>query len=248
LCYNLNMAEINFPDSPELNDEFSANGRTWVYVGDGIWNTVETETVQGPPGPSAITTQGDLAVGDASGVPTRLPIGDDEQVLTVVDGEVAWADAAVGAGFNALEVITASNATYSIPSLGSSIIKVTVIGGGGGGGGTSGNGGNGGNSSVAGTGLSTVTALGGTGGALDGNTTSSSPTFSFASANNGTGNKADRGEHGNGGEIKQAYLNVAGLSTLDITIGSGGSGGSGGAGGDGKNGFRGEVILEYVSA
>jgi len=51
------------------------------------------------------------------------------------------------------------------------------------------------------------------------------------------------GTPGNGGEIQVSYLDVTGLSTLNITIGSGGAGGATGA----QNGFRGEVLLEYVA-
>jgi hypothetical protein len=47
--------------------------------------------IQGVPGPSAITTRGDLAVGDATGVPVRLPIGAAGQVLTAAGGtDPAW--------------------------------------------------------------------------------------------------------------------------------------------------------------
>lgn len=37
------MTAINFPDSPSLNDEFTASGRTWVYAGDAIWTVKTTE-------------------------------------------------------------------------------------------------------------------------------------------------------------------------------------------------------------
>jgi hypothetical protein len=46
---------------------------------------------QGVPGPSAITTRGDLAVGDATGVPVRLPIGASGHVLRSSNGtDPAW--------------------------------------------------------------------------------------------------------------------------------------------------------------
>lgn len=56
------------------------NGTSWVGFADPI------------------TTEGDLIVGGASGVPERLPVGVDDQVLTVVAGEPTWADAASGGG------------------------------------------------------------------------------------------------------------------------------------------------------
>jgi len=45
------MTNINFPDSPEINDEFTINDRTWIYIGNDIWNTAETEVLTGPAGP-----------------------------------------------------------------------------------------------------------------------------------------------------------------------------------------------------
>jgi len=45
-----------------------------------------------------ISTEGDLVVGDATGQASRLGVGADDQVLTVVDGAPAWADAGGGGG------------------------------------------------------------------------------------------------------------------------------------------------------
>lgn len=43
------MPAINFPDAPAVNDEFTSNGRTWVWTGT-TWDTVETEIVAGTDG------------------------------------------------------------------------------------------------------------------------------------------------------------------------------------------------------
>lgn len=59
-----------------------------------------------------ITTEGDLIVGGASGVPTRLPIGDDDQLLTVVDGIPVWADAPSGSSNFAINKNSSSNNTF----------------------------------------------------------------------------------------------------------------------------------------
>jgi hypothetical protein len=45
---------------------------------------------------SPITTEGDLIVGGTSGVTERLPVGTNNQVLTVVSGAPSWEDAAGG--------------------------------------------------------------------------------------------------------------------------------------------------------
>ena len=41
---------INFPDFPEINDEFTANERTWKWDGS-TWNSVETVVASGETGP-----------------------------------------------------------------------------------------------------------------------------------------------------------------------------------------------------
>jgi hypothetical protein len=52
---------------------------------------------------------------------------------------------------------------------------------------------------------------------------------------------------GLGGKITVAYLNLTGISTVNVTIGAGGPGGTGGTTQGGLGG-RGEVVLEYVAA
>jgi hypothetical protein len=71
--------------------------------------------IQGVPGPSAITTRGDLAVGDATGAPVRLPIGAAGHVLTSQAGtDPAWAaPAPSGAPVDATYVTTTANATLT---------------------------------------------------------------------------------------------------------------------------------------
>ena len=50
---------------------------------------------------SPMTTAGDIIYGGASGTGTRLGVGTDDQVLTLVSGAPAWADASGGAGAGA---------------------------------------------------------------------------------------------------------------------------------------------------
>ena len=50
-----------------------------------------------------ISTEGDLVVGDGTGQASRLGIGADDQVLTVVSGVPAWADASGGNYYNISE-------------------------------------------------------------------------------------------------------------------------------------------------
>lgn len=158
----------------------------------------------------------------------------------------AWIPASNG--FTASETITATNASWPVPALGSPIVKVTAIGGGGGGGGQAA-GGNGGTTTFAAGGAGTVTAGGGNGqAAAGGNVTAPAPNNGLASANqapiNGFPNGSDTPTGAAGGKITVAYLNLSGISTVNVTIGAGGT--AGGSPG-GRAGGSGEVIVEYVA-
>jgi hypothetical protein len=171
----------------------------------------------------------------------------------------AWVPAA--GGFTAREVITATNSSWPVPTLGSPIVKVIVIGaGGGGGGGTGSLPTAGGTTTFNAGGAGTVTAAGGPRGsnlpASQGNSTNGvAGTAGFASHNGGTGGvrfesltnrDAYGGSTGGGGKITVAYLNLTGISTVNVTIGAGGSGTTGGNA-NGGDGGAGEVIVEYVA-
>jgi len=171
---------------------------------------------------------------------------------------VASAPNGVGA-FNAREIITATNASWPVPTLGSPIVKVTVIGGGGGGGGagdaSSTAGGDGGTTTFNASTAGTVTASGGKGGyAGTGSNAGAAATLGNASANAGGG--ATRlaaggnygGANGLGGAKTVSYLDLTGISTVNVTIGAGGTAGTfTGNGSNGAAGGRGEVIVEYVA-
>jgi hypothetical protein len=151
--------------------------------------------------------------------------------------------------YTARSVITATNASWPVPTLASPIVRVTVIGGGGGGGAAQSNfGGNGGTSSFT-VSSGTVSAAGGLGGlANDTGTNGQTGAAGFAAANFGTGgNDGTRlGGPGTGGEIRVGYVNLTGISTANVVVGAGGSGGSAGIRAGGTGG-RGEVIVDYVA-
>lgn len=171
-----------------------------------------------------------------------------------------WVPIVAAAGFTARDVITATDSSWPVPSLASTIVKVTVVGGGGGGGGVVNNAGAGGTSTFDAGAAGTVTAIGGRGGrstpsAAAGDSTNNGEAGldGFTSGNAGTGgkrtidseNKNFGGSTGTGGQVKIAYLDLDGISTVNVTIGAGGaasgSNPTGGPGGDG------EVIVEYVA-
>jgi hypothetical protein len=167
------------------------------------------------------------------------------------------------AAFTARETITATNASWSVPSLGNNtIVRVTVIGGGGGSGGitNTATGGIGGTTTFNAGGAGTVSAAGGAGGVPVPASNNVGYTGSVGSAGFASGNGAmssiNRGGQsedtfttgsGNGGLISVAYLNLSGISTVNVTIGLGGTAGAGGTR-TGAVGGRGEVIVEYVAA
>jgi hypothetical protein len=54
-------------------------------------------------------------------------------------------------------------------------------------------------------------------------------------------------ERGFGGEVRIAYLDLTGVSTVNVTVGAGGAGGTASFN-PGAAGGRGEVIVEYKAA
>ena len=190
-----------------------------------------------------VTTAQDLIVADGASSVTRLGVGTDNQVLSVVAGEVAWADASGGGGFNTSVNITSTNATYTVPTFSSPIFKFTIIGGGGGGANRNTNvdGSAGGSSSISFS-ATTNTAGGGAGG-LSSSTSYAWAQYSFSSANGGqpafNQDNANGGQPGQGGEVIVVYRDLTSISTINVTIGAGGSSSFAG------NGFRGMIIMEY---
>jgi hypothetical protein len=173
---------------------------------------------EGPQGIQGI--QGEVGP-DGAGVPAT---GADDQVLTVVAGAPAWADAG-GGGYNTLTEITASNATYDVSAI-SGVVKFTLVGGGGGGtGGYQGvTASSGGSTSVAGIG----TAQGGLYGIATG--TAQDEQYVIAGSNGGQrslfeGNYTNYNK-GNGGEMKFIFADLTGVSTINVTIGAGGTKGA----------------------
>jgi len=72
-----------------------------------------------------VTTAQDLIVADGASSVTRLGVGTDDQVLSVVAGEVAWADAGGGGAGNYYNITAAGDHTVS---LGSGLYEVTSNG------------------------------------------------------------------------------------------------------------------------
>jgi hypothetical protein len=178
----------------------------------------------------------------------------DGQVLTYDNATSEWINEALPQlSFTASTTITATDSSWPVPTLASPIVKVTVIGAGGGGGAgdnPGGQGGTGGTTTFNAGGAGTVTAAGGVGGRSS-STNVNNPggvSVGFASANGGTpGQNTDRdGSEGNGGLITVAYLDLTGISTVNVEIGAGGAGAVR-SGGSGSAGGRGEVIVEYVA-
>ena len=171
----------------------------------------------------------------------------------------SWGPLITASGFTASETITVTNASWPVPSLASTIVKVTAVGGGGGGGGVTNLPGAGGTTTFNAGSAGTVTAAGGERGTNTPAGASSdqgrSGTDGLSAGNGGiAGNRnvvpnseTFGGSNGGGGKVTVAYLDLDGISTVNVTIGGGGTGASGGnpTGGQGGDG---EVIVEYVAA
>lgn len=70
------MPAINFPDNPQVNDEFTANGRTWMWTGS-TWDTVETSVAVGPQGETG--PQGPTGATGPAGPAAQIAIFHDRQ-------------------------------------------------------------------------------------------------------------------------------------------------------------------------
>jgi hypothetical protein len=230
----------------------------------GSWTTAGRPTPTGSPlfGFNTTTSRVEVYNTNTSAwqdvTPGSLNEIGDVTITSAVAGQVlrwngsAWVNGAAP-GFTARALITSTpvGGTWSVPSLASPIVKVTVIGGGGGGGSTdSAAPGDGGTTTFNAGGAGTVSAAGGLGG-RSGNATNAGRAgqAGFASSNGGGGGmqsgSSRDGTSGIGGAITVAYLNLAGISTVNVAIGGGGAGAIGSP--NGGAGGRGEVIVEYVA-
>jgi hypothetical protein len=134
--YQLPIATLTIPASTVvITSGMLADTRTFMGNRVGIWTTATR-----PANPTAyqtlgynttieaheswngtawvgffdpISTEGDLVVGDATGQASRLGVGTDDQVLSVVAGEVAWADA--GAAGITYQLLPGTISTFSWP-------------------------------------------------------------------------------------------------------------------------------------
>jgi hypothetical protein len=181
----------------------------------------------------------------------------DWPALSSAVGTAVAAGLTATKNFTAGTAITATNASWPVPTLASPVVKVTVVGGGGGAGGVhttgtaGGNGGDGGTTTFNAGGAGSITAAGGSGGRGGLQTIAGQPGTAGLSAGNGggggvsseSGASPDSGANGNGGAITVAYLDLTGISTVNVTIGAGGSAGAN----RGAAGGRGEVIVEYAA-
>jgi hypothetical protein len=103
----------------DTNAYESWNGSAFVNINDN------TDAIP----KSTVTTAQDLIVADGASSVTRLGVGADDQVLSVVAGEVAWADAGGGGGLTLLSTTTLSgSATVNITSISQLYKNIHIIG------------------------------------------------------------------------------------------------------------------------
>jgi len=191
------------------------------------------------------------ARGSAIGTATEGMVSylQDTDAVEVYDGS-AWT-AVGGGGFTASTAITATDASWTVPTLADPVVKVTVVGGGGGGGRNVFTAGSAGVSSSFASSAGTATATGGAGGIAGSNTTQQSQSSKrFMSYNGGQGGQGGSGglwyaaPNAEGGEVVVAYFDLDGVTTANVTVGAGGASGGSGSGA-GQEGGDGVVIVEY---
>jgi len=196
---------------------------------------------------SALGTAPGTAVALAEGMVSYL---DDTNAVEVFTGTV-WRG--IG-GFNASTTITATDASWPVPSLADPVVRVTVVGGGGGAEPDSVTVSSGSSSSFA-CSAGTATAAGGARalGAAGSSSSAGTDAGQFVRANNGgvpgvryVGAGDFRSSAaGQGGVVTVAYLDLTGVSTANVTVGAGDTVGADSWDADGGDGV---VIVEYRAA
>jgi hypothetical protein len=238
---------------------------------NGSWSAVTSALV------NPMTTLGDLIVGGALGVPTRLGIGASGTVLVSNGSTASYASLKGNSTYlkaPTVQKFTSGSGTYTTPTNPSPLyIKVKMAGGGGGGagGGTAslGTGGTGGNSTF---GSSLLTANGGSGGVgnaaggAGGTVTVNSPAINvhaiagiqgsaagttYQGGHGGVGGGTPLGPGGSTGGSTTAAANVGIAGTTNTGAGGGGAGhlstGGFSGGGGGAGGYI-EAIIASPSA
>jgi len=200
---------------------------------------------------AVMTFGGTAARGSAIGTASEGMVSylADTDAVEVYDGS-AWT-AVGGGGFTASTAITATDASWTVPTLADPVVRVTVVGGGGGGGSNVSTSGSAGVSSSFASSAGTATATGGAGGiAGNNNSQQSQSSKRLVSNNGGAGGQGGSGSlwyaapNAEGGEVVVAYFDLTGVSTANVTVGAGGASGGSGSGA-GQEGGDGVVIVEY---
>lgn len=105
-------------------DELDANGVPRIY-GCSASGATSTWIIPESSFSNPMTTAGDIIVGGASGVPSRLAKGADGKVLTVVSGSVAWADP-TGGGTGTTQAVAISSGTLALASVAVDTVLVNL--------------------------------------------------------------------------------------------------------------------------
>lgn len=113
------MTAIDFPNSPTLNQTFSASGRTWKWNG-ATWETVASTTIAPTAHASSHASGGADAVTIAQSQVTNL--------TTDLAAKASTTDLAAKASLAGVETLT--NKTLTSPSLNGAAKELAMVGGG----------------------------------------------------------------------------------------------------------------------
>jgi len=126
------MASIDFPDSPTINDVFTASGQSWFWNGT-FWEAALTDEVVGPTGPTgpegpvgATGPTGDTGLQGSSGIvsvtgpitnsgtSTEALIGINQSQLTIAQSQVTDLTTALSGKANVVHSHNANAITYTV--------------------------------------------------------------------------------------------------------------------------------------
>jgi hypothetical protein len=97
---------------PAVPTDYQTLGYNTTTGSHEVWNGTDWVGFMQP-----ISTAGDLIIGDATGQASRLPIGTDDQVLTLASGAPVWADAGGGGSYELIGSGSVSSALLNITGI-----------------------------------------------------------------------------------------------------------------------------------
>jgi hypothetical protein len=116
---------IDFPDSPTNGDIFTSNGRSWSY-NSGVWSLISSQVLGGDFG-SVVDAKGDIIVGTADNVVSRLAVGTNDYALVADSAEASGLKWAAVGDVTLTGIETLTNKTLTAPTINGGSLSDAVV-------------------------------------------------------------------------------------------------------------------------